>query len=203
MSKAPSVDFVLNKPQMDFLTSKKTNTGFVAGLGSGKSFVGTLKTILFKIENPTLTVAYYLPTYGLIRDIAYEKFPEQLEAMGIKYVLNKSNKEIHIENAGKIIFRSMDSPEMIVGYEVFYSIIDECDILNMEKMTVAYNKIMSRNRQKHPDGLPNMLDIIGTPEGFKFFYHRFVKKFRPHSDVLIRASTYQNKHLPAWLHRPT
>ena len=186
----------LNQKQLDYVKSKKINTGFVAGLGSGKSFAATLKTIIKKIENPKLTVAYYLPTYPLIKDIAFAKFPEMLSDMGIEYKLNKSDKEIHIPDHGKIIFRSMDTPENIVGYEVFFSIIDECDILNAEKMEIAYNKIMARNRQKHPDNKPNELDIVGTPEGFKFFYKRFVSEFREETDLLITASTYENKHLP-------
>lgn len=189
-------EIALNRKQMDFLTSKATNTGFVAGLGSGKSFVATLKTIKMKMENPTETVAYYLPTYGLIRDIAFDKFPTLLSELGIKYKLNKSDKEIHIENFGKIIFRSMDNAETIVGYEVFYSIIDECDILNQDKMTIAYNKIMARNRQKHQQGKLNQIDVVSTPEGFKWFYQRYVKEFNPSTDKLVRASTYDNKHLP-------
>ena len=100
-------EFKLNRPQLDYLNSKKINTGFVAGLGSGKSYVATLKTIIKKIQNPTLTVAYYLPTYGLIRDIAFDKFPTMLAEMGITFKLNKSDKEIHIANYGKIIFRSL------------------------------------------------------------------------------------------------
>lgn len=190
-------DFKLTKNQHRYLTSKKTNTGFVAGLGSGKSFTATLKTILKKLENPTLTVAYYLPTFPLVRDIAFAKFPEMLAEMGIEYKLNKSDKEINFPNMeGKIVFRSMDNPETIVGYEVFYSIIDECDILKADKMEIAYNKIMSRNRQKHPDGIKNQLDVVGTPEGFKWFYKRFVKDIDHETDILIRASTYENKHLP-------
>ena len=188
--------FKLNKPQIDYIKSKSINTAFVAGLGSGKSYVATLKTIIKKIDNPTLTVAYYLPTYPLIRDIAFAKFPDMLSEMGIDYKLNKSDKEIHIKDHGKIVFRSMDNPETIVGYEVFYSIIDECDILKTDKMEVAYNKIMARNRQKHPNGKKNELDVAGTPEGYKWFYKRFVKEFRPETDLLLRASTYQNNHLP-------
>lgn len=186
----------LNQKQMDFLKSTAINTGFCAGLGSGKSYVATLKTILKKIQHPDLTVAYYLPTYGLIRDIAFDKFPAMLSEMGYKYKLNKSDKEIHIEDYGKIIFRGMDNPETIVGYEVFYSIIDECDILNLDKMTIAYNKIMARNRQKCPNGTPNQIDVASTPEGFKWFYQRYVKEFNKETDLLVKASTYDNKHLP-------
>ena len=191
-----SVVFKLNKRQLEYISSKKANTGFVAGLGSGKSYVATLKTIMMKVNNPKLTVAYYLPTYALVRDIAFDKFPEMLEDMGYKFTLNKSDKEIHIQDAGKIIFRSMDNPQNIVGYEVFFSVIDECDILPLEKMTIAYNKIMARNRQKHPDSVANGLDVVGTPEGFKWFYKRFVKNFNEDTDLLVRATTYENKHLP-------
>ncbi len=186
----------LNVEQSEFFNSTAKNTGFVAGFGSGKSYVSTIKCIDVKLRNPTLTVAYYLPNYGLIRDIAWDKFPTLLSEMGYKYTLNKTDKEIIIDGAGKIIFRSMDNPDTIVGYETFYTIIDECDILNMDKMENAYNKILARNRQKHPDGVPNRLDIVGTPEGFKFFYKRYVKEFNPDTDLLIRASTYSNKHLP-------
>ena len=189
-------EFKLNRKQHSYLTSKATNTGFVAGLGSGKSFVATLKTIIKKLENPTLTVAYYLPSFPLVRDIAFQKFPEMLADMELEYKLNKSDKEITIKDYGKIVFRSMDNPETIVGYEVFYSIIDECDILKAEKMETAYNKIMARNRQKHPEGIKNQLDVVGTPEGFKWFYKRFVKEFESSTDLLIKASTYENKHLP-------
>mgnify|MGYP002639427544 CR=1 FL=1 len=190
-------EFKLNKKQHEFLTSKSINTGFVAGLGSGKSYIATLKTIIKKLENPTLTVAYYLPTFPLVRDIAFAKFPEMLSDMNLEYKLNKSDKEIVIKDYGKIIFRSMDNPETIVGYEVFYSVIDECDILKADKMEVAYNKIMARNRQKHPDSIRNQLDVVGTPEGFKWFYKRFVKDINHKTDTLVRASTYDNKHLPA------
>lgn len=206
---------------MDFLKSTALNTGFVAGLGSGKSFVSTLKVIIKKIEFAESTIAYYLPTYGLIRDIAFDKFPTMLSDMGYEYKLNQSDKEIHIKNYGKIIFRSMDNPQNIVGYETFYTLIDECDILNQDKMNIAYDKILGRNRQvikvkdsnwNIPYKLPectyyhtqlkclcwsNQLDIVGTPEGFKFFYNRYVKELNTKTDILIRASTYENKHLPS------
>jgi len=188
------LNYQLTSSQIQFIQSKKINNGFVAGLGAGKSFIATFKTIKMKLEYPHLTVAYYLPNYGLIRDIAFDKFPVMLAEMGIEYELNKSNKEIHIKNAGKIIFRSMDNPETIVGYEVFYTVIDECDILNMDKMTIAYNKIKARNRQKAD--IPNMIDVVGTPEGHRWFYDRYVEKFDPEHDLLIRAKTIDNPFLP-------
>ena len=186
--------YSLTSPQLKFLNSSTPNTGMVAGLGSGKSFIATFKTIMMKLKHPSLTVAYYLPNYGLIQDIAFDKFPTMLNEMGLQYVLNKSNKEIHIEDNGKIIFRSMDNPETIVGFEVFYTLIDECDILPMAKMATAYNKIKARNRQKADEA--NKIDIVGTPEGFKFFYDRYITRFDPEFDTLIKSKTTDNPFLP-------
>jgi len=181
--------------QYDFLFSESKHTGLVAGYGAGKSFAGTLKTLHKKIQYPNVKVAYYLPTYPLIRDIAFDKFPSMCEELGMSYSLNKSNKELTIHGYGSILFRNMGEPENIVGYEVGYSLIDECDILPKEKMDMAFKKIVARNRTPLPDGRENQIDVVGTPEGFKWFYDRFVTN-ADRFTKLIRASTLRNKHLP-------
>ena len=181
--------------QEDFIFSEAKHTGLVAGYGAGKSYAGTLKTILKKIDYPSVKVAYYLPTYPMIRDIAFDKFPEVCADIGLEYSLNRSNKELEINGYGTIIFRNMAEPENIVGYEVGYSLIDECDILPKDKMEVAFQKIVARNRVPLPDGAVNHIDVVGTPEGYKWFYERFVNQADQYTQ-LIRASTLSNKHLP-------
>lgn len=218
----------LSDPQYDFLTSTKKHTGFVAGFGSGKSFIGTLKSLNKIINHGIPKTAYYLPTYGDIRDIAFDTFPTVAEMLGYDYKLNKSDKEFTLfdENGNKIgstIFRNMSEPESIVGYQVGYTLIDETDILREHIMDKAFKKILGRNRLVVPitdkeileeivalDELDetmegtyyheprrewcwvNNIDVAGTPEGFKWFYKRFVKHFNKHTDSLIRASTYSN-----------
>ena len=220
---------LLSDPQYDFLTSKKKHTGFVAGFGSGKSFIGTLKSLMKVIDGIPKT-AYYLPTYGDIRDIAFDGFPVVAEMLGYKFKLNKSDKEFFLldhwgKEIGKTIFRNMSEPESIIGYQVGYSLIDETDILKMDKMDLAYKKILGRNRlvvpvkeheilqQYQATGIPpigtywhetrmelcyvNLIDVAGTPEGFKWFHKRFVKE-KGDDDLLIKASTYSNlENLPA------
>ena len=180
------LEFKLLPKQKDFIHSKR-NTLFVAGYGSGKSYAGTVKTIIKKLMYPNQNVAYYLPTYGLIRDIAFDKFPTILDELKLKYKLNKSDKEIHIENYGNIIFRSMDTPETIVGYEVAYSLIDEADILPMSKMDKVYKKILGRNRAVENANV----DAVSTPEGYKWLYQQ---SLNGHFEV-IRAKTNENKFL--------
>jgi len=189
------LEIKLLKHQKQFVCSKAISTGLVAGYGSGKSYAATIKTILKKMQYPNIKVAYYLPTYPLIRDIAFDKFPEILEEIfGIEYKLNKSDKEIHTP-WGTIVFRSMNDADSIVGYEVGYSLIDECDILPVDKMGAVYKKILARNRSILPNNEPNRLDVVGTPEGYKWFYDRFVNNLN-NNDLLIKAKTYANKYLP-------
>jgi len=181
--------------QKDFINSVNPTTGLIAGFGAGKSYAGTLKTIIKKLQYPNINVAYYLPNYPLIRDIAFEKFPEMCNDLGLHYQLNKTDKELIIKDFGKIIFRNMSEPEYIIGYEVGYSLIDETDAMPKIKMDKAFKQILARNRSKLPDGKPNQVDLVGTPEGYRFAYNLLVAN-KPDNYRLIKASTYDNPYLP-------
>lgn len=89
----------------------------------------------------------------------------------------------------------MTDPEYIIGYEVGYSLIDECDILPMVKMSKVFKQILARNRTRLPDGSINQLDVVGTPEGYRWFHHRFVTNAHENYK-LIRARTTDNPYLP-------
>lgn len=180
--------------QDDFMYSKATHTGLVGGFGCGKSFIGVLKTISKKLQYPGIDVAYYLPSYSLIKDIAFPKFRETLTAHNISYKLHETDKEFQTQ-FGKIIMRTTANPEMIVGYEVGYSCIDEADIPPKEKMSRAFINIVARNRVKLPDGSDNKTDFVSTPEGFKFLYEFFVKNGNENRN-LIKGKTKDNPHLP-------
>lgn len=180
--------------QDDFLYSNATHTGLIGGFGCGKSFIGVLKTVSKKMQYPGIDVAYYLPTYPLIRDIAFPKFKEILDNQNIPYQHNQTEKEFKTP-FGRIVLRSMDNPDMIVGYEVGYSCIDEADVMETKKMENAFVKIVARNRKPLPDGSTNATDFVSTPEGFKFLYNFFVKN-KKENRVLIKGKTSSNKHLP-------
>ncbi|ELM3650647.1 terminase family protein [Flavobacterium psychrophilum] len=176
--------------QAEFISSNSIHTGIVGGFRSGKSQAGVIKTCLKKIKYPGIDVAYYLPTYGLIKDIAYPKFSSVLTELGIRYVLNKTDHEFNTPY-GKIILRSMDNPDSIIGYEVGYGLIDEADILPTAHMNDVFVKAVARLSVPLPDGKPNCLDFVSTPEGFKFLYDFFIKK--PHvNKKIIKAKTKNN-----------
>jgi phage terminase large subunit len=175
--------------QADFITSQFTHTGLVGGFRSGKSHAGVIKTIIKKMQMPAVDVAYYLPTYGLIRDVAIPKFTEILDLQKINFKLNQTSKDIHI-GKNRIILRSIDNPDLIIGYEVGYSCIDEADVLPIRKMREVMIKVLSRNSAKVVNN-NNATDFVSTPEGFNFLYDFFVKNSSD-SKKLIKAKTINN-----------
>lgn len=181
--------------QEDFLFSEAKHTILVAGFGSGKTEGAIVKAgVKLITTSPRLNVGYYLPNYPLINDIAVPRFQEFFEENGIRYKYNSSEKIFKTEY-GKILLRNMTKPETIVGYETFYSIIDEIDILIKGKASAVFKKIIARNRQVCDKGAKNAIDLVSTPEGFNFLYNFAVKEASP-DKFLIKAKTSDNPFLP-------
>ena len=181
------------KPQSELVNSKAKFPAMVAGFGAGKTHALVLRTLKLIFSNGG-DVAYYLPNYPLVRTIAYPRFQEALDDLGIPYELNRSEHVLRVNNK-QIIFRTMENPDTIVGYEVGDSMVDELDTLPASKASEVWNKIIARNRQKKPDGTQNTVAVGTTPEGFRFVYDKWYKN-PTESYQLIRAPTYSNKHLP-------
>lgn len=187
------VEIQLLDHQDEFLYSDNPSTGLVAGFGSGKSYIGAIKSSKKLIELKT-NVGYYLPTYQLIKDIAFENFSNILAEFQVPFRLNETDK-VFRTNYGNIFLRSMDNPQNIIGYETGYSLIDEADVLPTDKMEKAYKAIVARNRSVLPPGVVNSTDMVSTPEGFKFLYNYYVKDGNKRRK-LIQANTLDNPYLP-------
>lgn len=186
----------LTKPQMRFVSTDQPFPAMVAGYGSGKTMAGVIRAFNLKKKYKKQKVGYYLPTYPLINDIAVPRFEEFLGEHNIKFTYNKKDKELKIRKMGSIIFRTMDRPERIIGYEHADAIADELDTLPTEKAADVWRKIKARNREKKPDGSQNTIGVVTTPEGFKLVYDRWKKNPLPGHE-LIKASTYSNlRNLP-------
>ncbi len=184
----------LSAAQRAFVLSTDPYPCFVGGFGSGKTAAAMARAMALKVRCRQQSIAYYLPTYPLIEDIAFQRFPELCERKGWVYKLNKQSATMEFPGAGRIIFRNMEQPERIVGYEVAHSLVDEIDIMATDKARNAWNKIIARNRQKC--GMPNTVGVATTPEGFKFVYERWQRDPAP-GYVLFRAKTEDNAaHLP-------
>jgi hypothetical protein len=198
----PPLEVEFTNPQYELITTDKRYPAMVAGFGSGKTQALVNRAIRLKFEYPECNIAYYLPTYDLVDRIAFPRFEETLADLG--YIDGEDFKTyrgkaaiIKFPGAGEIIFRTMDRPSRIVGYEVGDSLVDELDTLKEDDAAAVWSKIIARNRQKKANGDANTVAVGTTPEGFRFVYRRWKKE--PPSDQyhIIKASTYSNaRNLP-------
>lgn len=180
----------LTETQRAFAISREPFPAFIGGFGSGKTAAAIARAMALKSHFRDCDIAYYLPTYPLVEDIALRRFPELCERKGWAFKVRAGNNpQIEFPGAGRILFRTMENPQRIVGYEVAHSIVDELDTLPTDKAREAWNKIIARNRQKCAMG--NTVAVATTPEGFRFVYERWVKDPKP-GYVTFRAKTMDN-----------
>jgi hypothetical protein len=190
----------LNKPQARFLALPHKFRAFVAGFGSGKTWVGCSALAKHMWEWPGINAGYFAPTYAQIRDIFFPTVEEVAFDWGLRVKTKESDKEVEFYSGriyrGTVICRSMEKPQTIVGFKIGHALVDELDVLSATKAQQAWRKIIARMRYK-VDGLKNGVDVTTTPEGFKFVYEQFVKQLRDKPELrelygMVQASTYEN-----------
>lgn len=191
----------LNVPQSQFINMPHKFRGFVAGFGSGKTWVGCAGICKHVWEWPRINSGYFAPTYPQIRDIFFPTIEEVAFDWGLKVKTKESDKEVEFYSGGQYrsttICRSMEKPQTIVGFKIGHALVDELDVLPKLKAEHAWRKIIARMRY-NVDGLKNGVDVTTTPEGFKFVYQQFVKQLREKPALndmygLVQASTFDNE----------
>lgn len=185
----------LNLKQAEFRALKTKFKAYVAGFGSGKTYIGSICMAEHFGNYPKVNQGFFAPTYGLIRDVFYPTFKEVCAEMGFRCVVRKGDHEVDVYRGkwyyGTVICRSMDNPDNLVGFKIGNALVDELDIMKESKARQAWNKIIARLRWAE---MQNGIMVTTTPEGFRFTYQKFKKNPTP-SYGLVQASTYDNERL--------
>lgn len=196
-----SINPSLNVPQSQFLALPHKFRAFVAGFGSGKTWVGCASLCQSVWQYPRAPLGYFAPTYGQIRDIFYPTIEEVAFDWGLNVRIKTSDKEVDFyygnQYRSTVICRSMDNPSSIVGFKILNALCDEIDVMHAEKAQHAWRKIIARMRYLQPN-TTNRIDVATTPEGFKFTYDQFVREANKDEKKralygMIQASTYDNE----------
>lgn len=194
-----------NVPQSKFLAMPHKFRAFVAGFGSGKTWVGCQAMCSHFWQHPGKNAGYFAPTFPHIRDIFYPTIEEVAETMGLRVVIRSGDKEVDFYNGkqyrGTTLCRSMSNPGSIIGFKIGHALIDELDVMTADKARLSWMKIIARMRYNDA-GLRNGIDVTTTPEGFKFTHEMFVQALAERPELagnygLLQASTYDNaRNLP-------
>ena len=190
------MEIITTAPQSEFVLHEDKYPLFVGGFGAGKTEALMYRAMLLKDKHPNNDFAWYAPTYDLIRMIAFPRWEALLLEAGVRYKLIKSPvNELQIDGCGKIIFRSMDNPQRIIGYQVAHSFFDELDTLKKDDAAYVWRQALARNRQALPNKEKNTMAVATTPEGFRFCYDAWERNPKK-GYSLVRAPTSSNPHIP-------
>uniref|UniRef100_A0A6H2A267 Putative terminase n=1 Tax=viral metagenome TaxID=1070528 RepID=A0A6H2A267_9ZZZZ len=173
-----------------FYDSKAKFRAFVGGLGSGKTWVGSVASIVEMATHPKTLGAILAPTYPLLRDSTIRTFFEICPRELIKEY-NRSEQRVVFRNNAEAIFRPCDDPNSIDrlrNINLAWAWMDEA-ALNPE---YAWRILVGRLRD--PKGSLKAW-ITTTPKGFGWIWEKWVNN-PTENYFMVNATSEENVHLP-------
>ena len=174
--------------QMGFLKSAAPEAAFVAGIGSGKTHIATLKMLDLQIKYPGASAIVTAPSYRIMEMATLPKYAELYPSELVKNHKNRPYPVWELITGGFIYFYSTDNPESIVGGEVSFVHMDEASL----SPYLAYVNCKKRMRQRDKDGTgyPYQIWVSTTPRQLNWVYLEFAEPSKGHE--LFTASTRDN-----------
>jgi phage terminase large subunit-like protein len=165
--------------QHDFYICPDRFAAFVGGIGSGKTFVGSLWGIQQASIPGTLGLVI-APTYPMLRDVAWRAFIE----IGGEAIAEKKRGEmiLTVRGGGEILFRSADNPDRLRGPNVHWALLDEAALCPRETWDVTIGRLRA-------DGTAGPCRIVTTPKGRNWLYERQSEM------TIFKAATKENPYL--------
>ena len=168
--------------------------GLVSGFGAGKTFAVARKAVMLAMANPGCDGIVTEPNFPLLTQILIPELKDALEYFGIRYEFKAGESIFYCIIEGKetrIIAKSMEGYERLIGINAAWVVMDEFDTAKTELAYNAYIKLLGRIRV----GTVRQMVIVSTPEGYRAMYRIFVEE-EGEGKKLIRAKTTDNYHLP-------
>lgn len=168
--------------------------GLVSGFGGGKTYAIARKAVALAIANKGFDGIITEPNFPLLTQILIPEVKAALDFFAIQYEFKAGESIFYCNMDGqetRIICKSMEGYERLIGINAAWVIMDEFDTAKSELAYNAYIKLLGRIRV----GNVRQMVIASTPEGFKALYRIFVEEFDDNKR-LIKAKTTDNYHLP-------
>lgn len=177
------------KHQLQFWDMPNRIVLLIGGYGSGKTYIGALKSIQMSYINRPIPQMYISPSHQLATKTIIVTLKEICNRAGLDYTYNQQRAEFKIHNwDGTIWFGSGDKPDSLRGPNIASAIIDEPFIQKRE----VFEQMIARVR--HPEATKSQIFLTGTPEQLNWGFNLANNK---EMDIgVIQASTLDNPHLP-------
>lgn len=147
-------------PQRAFWESPARFRSFVGGIGSGKTYAGTVE-ILRQPKSAGMVVA---PTYPMLRDATLRTFADLARPLVADF--NRSEMRATLTNGTVVLFRSADDPDRLRGPNLGWFWLDEAALMSAETWLIMIGRLRER---------PGRAWVTSTPRGRNWLYTTFAE----------------------------
>jgi PBSX family phage terminase large subunit len=127
----------LYSQQYDFFVDESNFTAFIAGIGSGKTYVGSL--LALSQAKPNTLGLICSPSYRMLRDSTLRTFMSLAEPYILEF--NKTDMIMKIRGGGEILFRSTDDPDKLRGPNLNWGWIDEGGLTHPDTWMIMIGRL--------------------------------------------------------------
>lgn len=170
-------EFELYPQQMNFMKARGLSA-FIAGIGSGKTFVGSLKSIMH--AQPNTLGMIVAPSYKMLKDSTLRTFKEI--AGDALLDINKQEMIGYVQGGAEILLRSADNPESLRGPNLHWIWIDEGSLCKDGTWEICIGRIRA-------GGEFGSLWVTGTPKGKNHWTYKVIDQLE-----ITRATTLDNPY---------
>ena len=175
--------------QRQFLQSNALLRAFVGGIGSGKSWIGSLDMI--HRSKPGRLYLVTAPTYPMLSDATFRSLTGLAQELGVVEPGDAKQSpppSVKLRNGAEVLFRSTDNPEMLRGPNLSGVWMDEASLSKRE----AFDILVGRLRE---GGEMGWLAATFTPKGKAHWTYKVFGAGGPDVE-LIHAQSDENPFLP-------
>lgn len=168
-------------PQVAFWGSPERFRAFVGGIGSGKTYAGTVEILRQPAGSTGMVVA---PTYPMLRDATLRTFADLARPLLAEF--NRSEMRATLTNGTRVLFRSADDPDRLRGPNLGWFWLDEAALMDAETWLVMIGRLRER---------PGRAWVTSTPRGHNWLHATFTQGGADYH--VTRSSSRDNTFLPA------
>lgn len=193
-----SSHFELYPFQIDLLQRTKAIVAAISGTGSGKSYTGSIRLLLWLLQGPHgARYGATGPTLGMLKANLWREFVARLADVGLvedrDYVYNRTALEITLIGRGTtIIGRTMDKPSTMQGSHLHGVVADEAGLYTAEAWHVIQQRVSLYKGQ---------IFITSTPYSWNFLkkeiYDPWLASGKNHESIdVLQISSLANPNFP-------
>jgi PBSX family phage terminase large subunit len=182
-----------HKVQRDFWESDSKYRGFFGGIGSGKSYAGSLEIL----KQPSNTIGMVVaPTYPMLRDSTQRLFFDTICPKEFIKSHNKSQNETKLINGSTILWRSSDNADRLRGSNLHWFYIDEAAYTDDPLWNILVGRLRASIQKNSNPKDYHRGWLTTTPKGMSHWTYRVFCEDQDDNFKIFQSNTKQNKYIP-------